>query len=342
MNVTTIGLDIAKNVFHLVGADAHGKQVLKKRLTRGKVVAYFANLSACLVGIEACGGAQYWARQLIALGHEARLIHPKFVKPYLRGDKNDYNDAGGLCEAVAHPQMRFVPVKTEAQQDLQAVHRVRDGLIKERTVWVNRARGLLSERGIVLAKGVGTLRRRVPELLEEADNGLSVPFRQLLAELLEQVRALDARIADYDKRVVQISRGDEACQRLQTIPGVGPVVATALVAAVGDAREFANGRQLSAWVGLVPRQHTTGGKPRLLGITKRGDKRLRAALIHGARAVVRHAESKDDRLSRWIRRIQASSGTNVASVALANKLVRIAWAVLRRGECYRAMPTAAA
>lgn len=336
MNITTIGLDIAKSVFHLVGADNRGKQVLKKRLKRTQVLEYFGNLSPSVVAIEACGGAQYWARQLKGLGHEPRLINPKYVKRFLRGNKNDYHDAAALCEAVVHPETRVVAVKTPAQQDLQAVHRLRSGAMKERSALVNRARGLLAEYGIVMPKGVGAFRSRVPQLLEDADNGLSGLFRELLAQLYEQVRGLDELLGDYDRRLAQLARSDEACQRLDELPGFGAVVATAMVAGVGDARAYHNGRHLSASLGLVPRHYGTGGKTRLLGISKRGDKHLRALIIHGARSVVHHAQRKDDALSRWINRIRAESGTNVAAVALANKLVRIAWVILCRGERYRA------
>jgi transposase len=339
MNVTTIGLDLAKQVFHLVGADRHGKVILRKRLKRASMLRYFANLPSCTIGLEACGGAHYWARELQRLGHQARLIHARFVAPYRRGEKNDYNDAAALCEAVVQPQMRFVPVKTVTQQDLQAVHRLRDGLVRQRTASVNRARGLLAERGIVLARGITAFRRAVPGLLEDADNGVSDLFRELLAEAYAEVVRLDAQVAVYDKRLATIAADDPACRRLQGIPGIGPIGATALVGAVGDAHTFRNGRQLAAWVGLVPRQHSTGGRPRLLGISKRGDKHLRTLLIHGARAVVRHAAGKEDRLSRWIRQLQAARGTNVATVAVANKLARMAWVILSRGEVYR--PTGA-
>lgn len=335
MNVTTVGVDLAKQVFHLVGADARGKVVLRKRLKRAGVRRYFANLAPCTVGFEACGGAHYWARELTRLGHQVRLIHARFVTPYRRGEKNDYNDAAALCEAVVQPQMRFVSVKTVAQQDLQAVHRLRDGLVRQRTASVNRARGLLAERGIVLPRGITAFRRAVPGILEDADNGVSDLFRALLAEQYAEVVRLDEQITVYDKRLAAIAADDAACRRLRGIPGIGPVVATALVAAVGDARTFRNGRQLAAWMGLVPRQHSTGGRPRLLGISKRGDKHLRALLIHGARAVVRHAPGKDDRLSRWIEHLQAARGTNITTVAVANKLARMAWVVLSRGEDYR-------
>lgn len=335
MNVTTIGLDIAKSVFHLVGAEASGKQVLKKRLKRKAVLEYFGNLTPCVVGIEACGGAQYWARELRRLGHDARLINPKYVKRFLRGNKNDYNDGAALCEAVVHPETRLVAVKTPQQQDVQALHRVRRGAQEERKSWVNRARGLLGEHGIVMPKGIGVFRRRVPELLEDAENGLSALFRELLAQVYEQVRALDERMAGYDKRLAQLVRTDEDCQRLDEVPGFGAVISTAMVACVGDGQAYRNGRHLSASLGVVPRQHTTGGKIRLLGISKRGDNYVRALVIHGSRSVVHHAKNKDDALSRWINRIRSESGTNVAAVALANKLIRIAWVILRRGERYR-------
>lgn len=342
MNVTTIGLDIAKSVFHVIGAQSDGKQVLRKKLRRGKVLEYFVNLPPAVVGLEACGGAQYWARELKRLGHDARLIHPKYVKAFLRGNKNDYNDAGALCEAVAHGRMRFVPVKTEAQQELQALHRLRQGLMRDRTALANRARGLLSESGRVLPKGVGVLRKHLPELLEDAENGLSATMRHVLAEIYGQLSELDERIRRQDRHLAQVSAEHEACRRLDAIPGFGAMVCTALVAAAGDGSAFQNGRHLAAWLGLVPRQHSTGGEPRLLGISKRGDKYLRALIIHGARAVVRHAAGKTDPLSRWIQRLQAKHPTNVVVVALANKLTRIAWVVLSRGERYAPRKAAAA
>jgi len=335
MNITTIGLDIAKQVFHVIGADERGHQGLKKCLRRGKVLEYFANLPACVVGIEACGGAQYWARELKASGHDVRLMNPRYVKPFLRGNKNDYNDAGALCEAVVHPRMRFVPLKTPEQLDLQALHRIREGLVKDRTVLVNRTRGLLGERGIVVPKGIGSFRRRLPEVLEDGDNGLSDLFRGLVAQTYRQIRDLDEQIAHHEATLVRTSATHEVCRRLDEIPGVGAIIATALVAAAGNAESFRNGRQFSAWMGLVPRQHSTGGKPRLLGISKRGDKRLRTLIIHGARAVVRHAGHKTDPLSLWIQALQARKGTNVAVVALANKIARIAWVIIRREERYQ-------
>jgi transposase len=334
MNVTTIGLDIAKNVFHLVGTDSRGKEVLKKRVRRGEVLKFFANLAGCVVGVEACGGAHYWARELDRLGHEVKLINARHVEAFRRAQKNDYNDARAIGEALVQPRMRFVAVKTEAQQDLQALHRVRKGLRQERTRWMNRARGLLAEYGVVMGKGVSVFRRRVPEVLAAGDNGLSPSFRELLHDVYARVRALDEELRVCDRRVKAASRANETCQRLDEVPGIGEIVATGLVAAVGNGRQFRRGRDLSASIGVVPRQHTTGGQVRLLGISKRGDSYLRTQLIHGARAVVQYAHRKDDPLSRWVERIRQQRGTNVAAVALANKLLRIAWVILARGERY--------
>ena len=335
MQGITIGLDIAKQVFFVVGVDRQGHQVWRKRLQRGQVGEFFAQQAPCRVGLEACGGAQYWARQLQAHGHEVKVMAPRHVRAFRRGQKNDYNDAGALCEAARQPAVRGVALKSAAQQDLQALHRVRDGLVRQRTAVVNRVRGLLAEQGIVLAAGIGRFRRLVPALVEEqATPALSGVVRRLVRQEYARVRALDGDITALERDLGAVSEADTACQRLQAIPGFGPIGTTALLGAVGDGRAFGSGRELAAWLGLVPRQHTTGGKPRLYGITKRGDKRLRALLIHGARAVVRHAAGKADPLSRWIRAVQARRGTNVATVALANKLARIAWVVLARGEPY--------
>ena len=335
MQATTIGLDMAKQVFFVVGADRQGRQVWRKRLRRGQVGEFFAQQAPCLVGLEACGGAQYWARQLQAQGHDVKVMAPRHVRAFRRGQKNDYNDAGAIGEAARQPAVRGVALKSAAQQDLQALHRVRDGLVRQRTAVVNRVRGLLAEQGIVLAAGIGRFRWLVPALVEEsATPALSGVVRRLVRQEYARVRGLDEDITALERDLRAVSEADAACQRLQAVPGFGPIGTTALRGAVGDGRSFRSGRELAAWLGLVPRQHTTGGKPRLYGISKRGDKRLRALLIHGARAVVRHAARKADPLSRWIRVVQARRGTNVATVALANKLVRIAWVVLARGEPY--------
>ena len=342
MQVTTIGLEIAKQVFFVVGVDRQGRQVWRKRLRRGQVVEVFAQPAPCRVGLEACGGAQYWARQLQAHGHAVKVMAPRHVRAFRRGQKNDYNDAGARCEAACQPGERGVPLKSAAQQDLQALHRVRDGLVRQRTAVVNRVRGLLAEQGIVLGAGIGRFRRLVPAVVaEQATPALSGVVRRLVRQEYERVRGLDRDVKDLERELGAASQADVACQRLQAIPGLGLIGTTALRSAVGDGRSFRSGRELAAWLGLVPRQHTTGGKPRLYGITKRGDKRLRALLIHGARAVVRHAAGKADSLSRWIRAVQARRGTNVATVALAHKLARIAWVVLARAETYAPVRAAA-
>jgi transposase len=334
--ITTVGLDLAKNVFHLIGCNEHGKEVKRKMLKRGQVLAYFANLPPCLIGMEACASAHYWARQLKELGHEVRLIPPQHVKAYVRGNKNDYNDARAIAEAVRRPDMRFVAVKTVEQQDVQALHRLREARVGERTALCNQMRGLLAEYGIVLPQGVGAVRKRVPELLEEAGNGLSDFFRPLLADCYQQLKELDAHIDFYTQALKEHARDNDAVQRLQTIPGFGPVVASVFHAFVGDGQGFGKGRDLSAALGLVPKQHSSGGKTVLLGISKRGDRYLRSLLVHGARSVVRRAVGKDDRLSRWINRLRSTRGYNKAAVALANKMARIGWAILRHNSLYPA------
>ncbi|HKK06665.1 MAG TPA: IS110 family transposase [Gammaproteobacteria bacterium] len=334
--VTTIGLDLAKRVLHVVGCDARGKVVSKRMLRRGQVLAYFAHLERCRVALEACAGAHYWGRELAALGFEVRLIPAQYVKPYVRGNKNDYNDALAIAEAAGRGEMRFVALKSAAQQDLQALHRLRQGCVASRTQLCNRIRGLVGEYGLVAPTGIAALRRRLPEWLEDGENGLSVQFRRLLARSYAQLQALEAEIAFYDAELARYTRQDVACQRLQTIPGFGPVVASVFRSQLGQGEAFRRGRDVSAALGLVPRQHSSGGKDTLLRISKRGDGYLRSLLVHGARAVVARAKHKTDRLSRWINRIRAERGYNKAVVALANKLARIGWAVLAHDTVYRA------
>lgn len=285
--------------------------------------------------MEACGGAHYWARAMGKLGHEVRLMSPQFVKPYVKTNKNDYNDAEAVCEAVGRANMRFVPVKTVEQQDIQAIHRIREQLIKSRTAQANQIRGLLGEYGIVIPKGLRQVRGRLPGILEDAENGLTFRARRFLSDLVARVRELDEHIKTYDKEIQELFKEDERSQRIEKVEGIGPVVATAIVAAVGNGTFFKDGRQLSAWLGLVPRQHSTGGRERLLGISKRGDRYIRTLLIHGARSVVRYAQRKTDPRSRWINGLKARRGTNAAAVALANKNARIIWALLSKGEAYR-------
>lgn len=339
--ITTIGLDLAKNVFHVIGCNEHGKEVKRKMLKRGKLVAYFANLPPCLIGMEACAGAHDWARRFEDLGHEVRLIAPQHVKAYVRGNKNDYNDARAIAEAVCRPDMRFVAVKTVEQQDVQALYGLRAARVGERTALCNQMRGLVAEYGIVLPQGVSTVRKRVPELLEEGENALSDFFRPLLADCYRQLKEIDAHIDFYTQALKEHARHNEAIQRLQTVPGFGPIVASVFHAFVGNGQAFGKGRDVSAALGLVPKQHSSGGKTVLLGISKRGDRYLRSLLVHGARSVVRLAGSKDDRLSRWINKLRSTRGYNKATVALANKMARIGWAILSRNSVYRASPAEA-
>jgi transposase len=334
--LTTIGLDLAKNVFHVVGCDSRGQQVLRKRLRRAQVLGYFSQLPPCRVGMEACAGSHYWGREIQALGHEVRLIPAQHVKPLVRGNKNDYNDALAIAEALGRPGLRFVGLKSAAQQDIQALHRLRSRCVAERTALCNQLRGLLAEYGIVLPRGVASLRRGIPELLEDADNGLSALFRRLLAERYRQLQELEGHLATYTRELARHSTANEACQRLQTIPGYGPVLASVFHGAVGDGAAYRRGRDVAASLGLVPRQHSSGGQARLLGISKRGDRYLRSLLVHGARSVVSRAAGKHDPLNLWITRLRERRGFNRAVVALANKLARIGWAVLARNTTYQA------
>lgn len=335
MDITTIGLDLAKNVFHVVCFDKNGNEVKKRMLRRSQMLAYFANVPPCRVSMEACASSHYWGRELTKMGHDAFLISPQHVKPYVRGNKNDYNDSRAIAEAGTRPNMPRVAVKFTEQQDMQALHRMRTRAVRSRTSLSNSTRGLLGEYGIVLNKGISVLRRRIPELLEDADNGLSLHFRKLLSRCYDQLLELNEHIDFFTKELEQLSRKDEGCKRLQSIPGFGPIVSSAFRSAIGDGEAFKCGRDASASLGLVPRQHSSGGKEVLLGISKRGDRYLRSLVVHGARAVVSQAQNKTDPLSRWINRIRNERGVNKAVVALANKLVRIGWAVLHTKSVYQ-------
>jgi len=335
MNIKRVGVDLAKQVFQVHGVDCQDKAVLRKRLKRDQVLKFFATLPRCLVGMEACGGSHHWARELQKLGHDVKLVAPQFVKPYVKGNKNDANDAEAICEAIGRPTMRFVAVKTVAQQDLQAVHRIRSELVRQRTAKANQARGLLAEYGIVVGRRVETLRRALPELLEDAQNGLSFDFRILLEALRQGLTYLDKRAAAMDKQLHTPANDDPAAKRLQGIPGIGPITATALACAVGDGKRFKRGRDLAAGIGLTPKQHSSGGKEKLLGISKRGDAYLRTLLIHGARSVLKVAGNKDDLRSRWLQQLCSRRNKNIAAVALANKNARVAWALLSKGLGYQ-------
>lgn len=335
MKITTIGLDLAKNVFQLHGVDARGQVALKKQLKRERVLPFFANLEPCLIGLEACGGAHYWARQLELLGHTVKLMAPQFVKPYVKTNKNDVADAEAICEAVARPNMRFVPVKTGEQQAVLALHRARQGFVKARTAQANQIRGLLTEYGIVIPQGIGHIAKGLPAILEDGENELPGVFRALLHRLEAHLKTLDQQVDELDAQIQRWHREQAASRKLTAIPGIGPLTASALVAAIGDAKAFENGRQLAAWLGLVPRQRSSGGKPTLLGIGKRGDTYLRTLLIHGARAVIRVVERRVDPTDSWLKRLLGRRNPNVAAVALANKNARIVWALLAHDRAFR-------
>lgn len=335
MKITTIGIDLAKNVFQVHGVDERGKAGMKKQLKRAQVLPFFANLPGCLIGMEACASAHYWARKLQALGHTVKLMAPQFVKPYVKSNKNDANDAEAICEAVGRPNMRFVAIKNAQQQAILAVHRARQGLVKARTAQANQIRGLLGEFGMVIAQGISHIGKRLPEILEDAENELPGSLRQLLRRLHEQLQHLDQQVAVLEGEILSWHRDSEASRRLAQIPGIGPLGASALVATLGDPRTFANGRQVAAWLGVVPRQASSGGKATLLGMSKRGDSYLRTLLIHGARSVLQQVERHPERADPKLKQLLARRPKNVVAVALANQNARIAWALLAHGRDYQ-------
>jgi len=336
MEIATIGIDLSKNVFQIHGVDHRGKTALKKQLKREQMLPYFANFPSCLIGIEACGSAHYWARKLTALGHTVKLIAPQFVKPYVKTNKNDAADAEAICEAVSRPNMRFVPIKNGEQQAILAQHRARQGFVKARTAQANQIRGLLAEYGIVIPKGIVHIGKRLPEILEDGENELPGIFRQLIDRLGSNLKELDRQVKELEVQIQTWHRNSVDSKKLAQIPGIGPISASALVASIGDAKNFKDGRQLAAWLGLVPRQHSTGGKPTLLGISKRGDCYLRTLLIHGARSVVRVVEQQANHANQWLAGIMRRRNKNVAAVALANKNARIIWALLTQNREYSA------
>ena len=333
--VKVVGIDLAKRSFHVYGVDERGQRVISKTFTRTRLSEFMANLPACTVAMEACGSAHHWARQFRGHGHEVRLIAPQFVKPFVKSNKNDAIDAEAICEAAQRPNMRFVAVKSVEQQDIQATHRMRSLVVERRTAQVNQIRGLLLEYGIEIPQGRAAVGQHLPDILEDPANGLSGRFRAELRGLAEELRHLDERVTHYDRQIETLAESHPQAQALMTIPGLGAKGATALIAAVGeDPRLFKNGRGLAAWLGLVPRQHSTGGRDRRLGISQRGEVYLRQLLIHGARAVLRWVEHKDDPTRRWATGLKARRHGNVAAVALANKIARIAYAVLTTGPLY--------
>ena len=334
MKIVTLGIDLAKTVFAIHGVDERGKVVLKKQLRREQMAAFFANLPHCLIGMEACGSAHYWARKLQEYGHTVRLIAPQFVKPYVKSNKNDAADAEAICEAVGRPNMRFVPIKNCDQQAILSIHRARQGFVKARTAQGNQIRGLLSEYGITIPQGISYISKRIPEILEDAENGLPGIFRQLIDQLARHLKELDRQVEVLESQIQAWHQESEASKKLAQVPGIGPITASALVATIGDAKNFENGRQIAAWLGLVPRQHSSGGKPTLLGMSKRGDTYLRTLLIHGARSVIWHAQRKPG-TGDWLTNLVARRNKNIAAVALANKNARIVWALLAHDREFR-------
>jgi len=337
MAVVVLGIDLGKNVCSVVGLDASGRVVVRRRLKREAVLGFTQQLAACKVAMEACCGAHHLGRELAAQGHEVRLMSPEYVRPYVKSQKNDDRDAEAIAEAAGRPTMRFVVVKSEGQSDLQSLHRARERLVAERTALINQLRALLLERGHVVPQGRRKLAIRVGEILSGEAAALSSRIRRLIGDVRAEWQALDQRIAAFDDEFAAYAKTNEAAHRLTTIPGIGVINATALVAAVGDAGSFARGRDMAAWLGLVPRQASTGGRPKLLGISKRGNRYLRKNLIHGARAVLPRLSESDTSLGRWLKGLLARAHKNTVVVALANKLARIAWAVLAKRQAFDAV-----
>jgi transposase len=329
------GIDIGKSLFHICGCDRAGKPVFQKKFSRRTVVTFFANTPKALIGMEACPGSQWLARKLVACGHDARIMPAQFVKPYLNRQKNDANDAAAIAEAVQRPTMRFVAVKRLDQVDTQALHRVRDRLVRQRTQIVSQTRGLCLEYGLTMARGVPTFCRDMPRLLEDCDEALTPRMLRLLQAQWDEFRAVNDRVNVISEEIKSIARHDETARRLMSVPGIGELTASAIVSAVGCPHNFKRGRDLAAWIGLVPAQHSTGGKPRLLGISKRGNPYLRRLLVHGARAAKLNLDRDKDQLGPWLNKAEERMPPNKVTVALANKLARIAWVILTRpGETY--------
>lgn len=338
MNITTIGIDLAKNSFSVVGMNEQGKVVLRKSLSRNKLLPFIVQCPPCFIGMEACSGAHYWGREFIKLGHRVGLIAAKFVEPYRKGSKNDNNDAEAICEAVLRPNIWFVPIKTPAQQAVLCIHRVRQGLVRDRTSMINQLRGLLSEFGIVMPKGRYPAQQAIVGILEDAENSLPMTARRVIANLWQRIKQASDQIQDYDRELALLVKEHPIARLIMTIPGIGEQTASGVVASVPNPKMFKNSRQFAAWLGLVPRQYTTGGKIKLGRITKKGDQYLRTCLVHGARAVVANLRDKQDRVSCWLRDLIARRGYLRAVVALAARNARLIWTLMMKQESYRTMP----
>jgi transposase len=342
MKIHTIGIDLGKTSFHLVGLNERGEVVVRKKFSRAQILRFTANREVHLIGMEACGGSHFLGRALREQGHQVRLIPAQYVKPYVKTNKSDYIDAEAIAEAVGRPTMRFVPIKSDEQLDLQSLHRVRERWVMRRTAVINQIRGLLLERGITIRKGRRYIEAALPGILEDADAKLSGALRSLLAQLKLELDQMALRLEEADALIEQTVQENDACQRLVKIPGIGPVTATAVIAAIGNGAAFSKGREFAAWMGVVPREHSTGGKQKLLGISKRGNSYLRRLFVQCARAVLQQKTKQSPGLKAWLEKLTSRTHHNVASVALANKLARMAWAVLATGEPYRAPQLAAA
>lgn len=334
-NITLVGIDIAKTIFQIHAVDKRGKAIMRRKLKRTELLSFVSNLPKCTIAMEACGGSNFWARQFQSYGHEVKLISPQFVKPFVKTNKNDAHDAQAITEAASRPEMRFVPIKHVEQQDIQCVHRIRQRLITKRTALVNQIRGLLAEYGIIIPEGMAQVRKKLLEIIGNMNNELTSLTRDLFSELYDEFLALQKRIDMYEKRIRHIFENNPICQKLKAIEGIGPISATILITALSDPKLFKNGRHFAAFLGLVPKQCSSGGREKLLGISKRGDTYLRSLLIHGARAVLNYADKKADGRSRWLKQLKERRGFNKACVALANKNARVVWALVANNTYYQ-------
>lgn len=333
-NTKIIGIDIAKNVFQIYGTDSKGKKVISKRISRAKLAETVAQFPRCLIGMEACGSSNYWGRKFSKMGHTVKLMSPQFVKPYVKTNKNDYNDAEAICEAVSRVNMRFVPIKTVRQQNIQILHKIRTRLVKDKVALGNQIRGLLMEYGVILPQGDSYIRKMSVYIDSSNGNDLTEEAKYIFAELHSEFLEVESKILNYTQQIALFARDDEQSKNLMSIPGIGEITATAMIASIGDFKSFRNGRDLSAWIGLVPKQRSSGNKKVLLGISKRGDKYLRTLLIQGAKTVVNNIRDKLDQNSLWVKKLLARNGTNKTVVALANKNARIAWSVVTKNTLY--------
>lgn len=327
--ITILGIDLAKNTFQLIGVDKHHKVVMKRRCSREKLVEIASNLAPCTILMESCGTSNYWGRRFTEMGHEAKLISPQHVTPYVANHKNDYKDTEAIIEVGTRPRTKFVTIKTIEQQDIQSIHRVRERLVSNRISLSNQIRGLLLEYGVVIPKGFSCLKEKIVNLLTEENNLLTEELKEVIGDLYEEFKELSKRIDKYDKKIEGISNQNESCKLLRTIPGIGPIVATAIYASLGNGSQFKNGREMAAHIGLVPKQHSSGDRQLLLGLTKKGDRNLKQLIIHGARLVVSHAVKKEDKRSNWINKLATKKHANIVATAVGNRTARIAWSVLQ-------------